>query len=42
MGHAGAIVSAGKGGADAKVRALQQAGVIVVDRPDQIPDALKA
>jgi succinyl-CoA synthetase alpha subunit len=42
MGHAGAIVSAGKGGADAKVRALRQAGVIVVDRPDQIPDALKA
>lgn len=40
MGHAGAIISGGKGGAEAKVRALQQAGVIVVDRPDQIPDAL--
>jgi succinyl-CoA synthetase alpha subunit len=41
MGHAGAIVSAGKGDAEAKIRALQQAGVIVVDRPDQIPDAIK-
>jgi succinyl-CoA synthetase alpha subunit len=41
MGHAGAIVSAGKGGAEAKIQALQQAGVIVVDRPDQIPDAMK-
>jgi succinyl-CoA synthetase alpha subunit len=41
MGHAGAIVSAGKGGAKAKIQALQQAGVIVVDRPDQIPDVLK-
>lgn len=41
MGHAGAIVSGGKGGAETKVEALQQAGVIVVDRPDQIPDALK-
>ena len=40
MGHAGAIISAGKGGAEAKVKALLDAGVIVVDRPDQIPDAL--
>jgi succinyl-CoA synthetase alpha subunit len=41
MGHAGAIISGGKGGAEAKVAALQEAGVVVVDRPDQIPDALK-
>jgi succinyl-CoA synthetase alpha subunit len=40
MGHAGAIISGGKGGAEAKVEALRDAGVIVVDRPDQIPDAL--
>ena len=41
MGHAGAIVSAGKGDAQSKVDALQEAGVIVVERPEQIPDALR-
>ncbi len=41
MGHAGAIISAGKGGAQGKVRALREAGVIVVERPEQIPDAIK-
>ncbi len=40
MGHAGAIISGGKGDAESKVRALREAGVIVVDRPDQIPQAL--
>ena len=40
MGHAGAIISGGKGSAKAKVEALSEAGVIVVDRPDQIPEAL--
>jgi succinyl-CoA synthetase alpha subunit len=40
MGHAGAIISAGKGGAESKVKALQEAGVIVVDGPELIPDAI--
>jgi succinyl-CoA synthetase alpha subunit len=41
MGHAGAIISGGKGTAEAKVRAFQQAGVPVADRPDQIPELLR-
>lgn len=42
MGHAGAIISGGKGGAETKVRALREAGVRAVDRPDQIADAILA
>jgi succinyl-CoA synthetase alpha subunit len=41
MGHAGAIISGGKGTAEAKVRAFRQAGVPVADRPDQIPALLR-
>ncbi len=41
MGHAGAIISGGKGTAEAKVSAFRDIGVPVVDRPDQIPGALK-
>jgi succinyl-CoA synthetase alpha subunit len=42
MGHAGAIVSGAGGDAGGKIAALKNAGVIVVDRPDQIPEALIA
>jgi succinyl-CoA synthetase alpha subunit len=40
MGHAGAIISGGKGTAEAKVRAFAEAGVPVADRPDQIPELI--
>jgi len=40
MGHAGAIISGGKGTAEAKVKAFQEADVPVADRPDQIPQLL--
>lgn len=41
MGHAGAIISSGDTTAEAKIGILQQAGVKVVDLPDEIPAAFK-
>ncbi|MFO7782144.1 MAG: succinate--CoA ligase subunit alpha [Spirochaetia bacterium] len=42
MGHAGAIISGGKGTPAAKVQAFEDAGVPVADKPDEIPGLLKA
>ena len=38
MGHAGAIVSGGKGSAADKAAALRAAGAHVADRPSQVTD----
>ena len=37
MGHAGAIISGGRGGAEEKVAALKAAGVQVASAPEEIP-----
>lgn len=41
MGHAGAIISSGESTAEAKRKVLQDAGVVVVDFPDEIPSVFK-
>jgi succinyl-CoA synthetase alpha subunit len=40
MGHAGAIISGGRGTAQSKVAALEAAGVRVAETPSQIPQLL--
>jgi len=40
MGHAGAIISSGESTAEAKMQILRDAGVDVIDFPDEIPAAL--
>lgn len=41
MGHAGAIISSGTGSAKEKIEALENAGVIVVNEPSDIPARIK-
>ena len=41
LGHAGAIVSHGKGGYNSKIKALKESGIVITKTPEEIPLLLK-
>ena len=41
MGHAGAIISGGKGTASSKIEALEQCGALVAPTPDRIGEMME-
>jgi succinyl-CoA synthetase alpha subunit len=41
LGHAGAIVSRGRGSAESKIESLKKAGATIVESPEEIPETVK-